>query len=195
MPLKPRPVQLHSFLCGGLHDRGIVVTGRALRTGHDLHRPGTAMFLMANRTRAILDDVRFVEGERSFVSFEMAGFAILVDRIKGDALVKPIAQHILEFVSGQLAAGEGDLVVTARTSVDQSGVAGGKRSRVKKSLVAPPGKSDNRGETGGNGEKADEETGRPAEVDPAEITEIALVLPGDLFLCLARRVHELSVVE
>src|SRR6188472_1772058 len=139
MPLKPRPVQLHSFLCGGLHDRGIVVTGRALRTGHDLHRPGTAMFLMANRTRAILDDVRFVEGERSFVSFEMAGFAILVDRIKGDALVKPIAQHILEFVSGQLAAGEGDLVVTARTSVDQSGVAGGKRSRVKKSLVAPPG--------------------------------------------------------
>jgi hypothetical protein len=144
---------------------------------------------MTNGTRTILDDVGLVKGKRSFVSFEMAGLAILVDRIKGEAVVKAIAQHFLEFGRRQRAVCKSGLVVTAAAIVDQRRVIGRERSRVKEFFVLGSMKSDDGSETGGSGEKTDEETGRPTEVDPAEIAEIALVLPGDLFLCLARRIH------
>src|SRR6266446_4865839 len=111
------------------------MTGGALGARHPLHGPGALMFLVTDRTGTILHDVWFVKCVGPFVFLEMAGLAIFVDRIKGDAMAKSIAQHFLEFDRGQVAANEELFVVTAGAFADQRRVIGRKFSRVKKSFV------------------------------------------------------------
>src|SRR5436190_9337439 len=108
------------------------------------------MFLVADRTRTVLHHVRFVERVGPFVLLEMAGLAILVDRIKGDAVTKAIVQHLLEYARGQSAGGEQRLVVTARAVVDQGRMTVREFSRVKESFVAASVKSDDGGEADGD---------------------------------------------
>ena len=54
------------------------------------------MFLVTRRTRAVLQDIRFVECVCPAILFKMAGLAFSVNRLKRNALTKTIAQHGLK---------------------------------------------------------------------------------------------------
>ena len=168
------------------------MTVGALDARYPFHGAGTNMFLMTNRTGTMLHHVGFVKGERPLVSLGMAGLAIFVDRIKGDAVPKSITQDFLEFVRRQAATANQGFVVTARAVVDQRGVTGRKFSRVEESFVPAPLISDDGGETGGDGEKADQKTRQAPRLDPFEKVEVAFVLLGDLLLRSSGRGHRLN---
>ena len=52
-----------------------------------LHSRRSQMLLMADRTRTVLDDVRFMKGV-----LLMTDFAFAIDRFHGDAIVKTVSQ-------------------------------------------------------------------------------------------------------
>jgi hypothetical protein len=48
------------------------------------------MFLVTNRTGTVFDHIWLVEGIGPFILFEVAGFAIFINRSKGDAVMDSI---------------------------------------------------------------------------------------------------------
>ena len=107
--------QRGAFLRRSVHDRAVVVARSAIQIGHAFHRPWPKMFLVADRTRAVLDHVRFVQiiffrrSERRI--FLVALLAFVIDCAEIDPAMKPIFDDALEFRPGQVIAYRGIPVV------------------------------------------------------------------------------------
>jgi hypothetical protein len=88
------------------------------------------MFLMTGRARSILDDVGFVESV-----LLMTALAFSIDRIKSDAVVKPLPHDRLDLPGREGPAGHERGVMTRFTVIDQIGVIGRKGAGVEEFLV------------------------------------------------------------
>ena len=96
------------FLRRRFHHAAVVVTGSALQIGHPLHRARPEMFLMADRAGPVFDHVRlvqivfFLRPERRVLL--VALFALVIDRVEIDPVMKPVFDDALEFRQRELVA-------------------------------------------------------------------------------------------
>jgi hypothetical protein len=72
--------------------------------------------------------------------------------------------------------------VTAGAPIDQRGMIRRKFPWVKKSLIAAPLINNDDGNTGADGEKANQETGQPPKVGLVVVAKVALIFFADLLL-------------
>ena len=91
-PIKPAP-----FLGRGRHRRAIIMTTGALKIRNLLHRPGTLMLLVTDRTGTIRHHVGLVKSIGPPIALAMAALAVLVDRLEINPMVSAIANCLPEF--------------------------------------------------------------------------------------------------
>ena len=190
------PVQLTTFIRRGGHGWAIVMARRALGARDQLERLHAAMFLMTNRTGAILDDIRLVKVVGALVPLEMASLTVFIDRCKSEAAMKSIAKRVLEVDRSEptTAAGEG-VGMTTGAVIDQGGMTPRQFPRIKKLFVATALKSDDGCDPGRNNKQVDEEPCRSPEMRAPVITKVAAVFLRNLLLRSSGCRHCVSVVE
>ena len=88
------------------------------------------MFLMTGRTGTVLHDVRLVQSVMRVTSL-----ALLIDCLESDAIMKPIAQNLLECRRCERAAGHQRLVVALRAVLREFRMRRGNLAGVKKCFV------------------------------------------------------------
>src|ERR1700736_4899693 len=131
MAIKVLPVELCSLLRGQIHNRAIVMAGRAIGTRLQFHWAGPLMFLMTRRARAILHDVRLMKGV-----VRVTGFAFLVDRLEGNAVSETFFDNGAKLFRCERSADRQRFVVAARAVVAKACVFGGNFAGAKKIFAA-----------------------------------------------------------
>ena len=137
---------------------------------------------MADRTRTVLDDVRFMKGV-----LLMTDFAFAIDRIHGDAIVKTVSQSFAKACASRRS------LVAFCAIVGEFGMRGRDFARVEKSFATVIAEEKDRDQSAKDRQQTNDEPRTPPGVKAAVVTEIAFVALGDLFLRARQFRHRLNI--